>query len=359
MKDCPNCGQPVPPMRKYCSSICYQQHRNSRSRENVELWSPEDYEKFLGQEEMPCLVKGCAWKGIFVTAHMVAKHGIPAREVKEHCGFNITQGLITPALREKFKKRPKQVKSMKKFAEYRKQCKENPPRKGKTSTAISKQGREKHRKIVSAKLAAMKKDPSLKPQAICRECGQSFRNENSPYNAGKFCTVECRSNYYRRQYDKGLTPSGSEPSVVDITCAQCGKEFRGNRRQVRRKIKGEPVCCSPDCTQLLNGRKAGEVHRARRPKVECVCPVCQSVTLRQPAQARKRKYCSHQCAMVAKTGGDTSRDDEARILIADSGATTSRLAEYFQIDMQSAERIHQRVRSRIKREATKPKGDDE
>lgn len=84
---------------KFCSMPCRRRHfaeRFDRFVANPEaIPLPQNYDEFLCQEELPCLVEGCEWIGKHLGIHVNHAHGITAAKFKEIAGFNRNTGLTT------------------------------------------------------------------------------------------------------------------------------------------------------------------------------------------------------------------------------------------------------------------------
>ena len=90
------------PPKRFCCRSCFREYFASRYERHIaqtsHLHSPECYDSFLSQEELPCLVDGCDWVGLNLSMHMNSAHGIRASELKALAGFNRKTGVITTKL---------------------------------------------------------------------------------------------------------------------------------------------------------------------------------------------------------------------------------------------------------------------
>ena len=84
---------------RFCSQGCWRQYfayRFDRWIANPEaIPLPHNYDEFLTQEELPCLIDGCDWKGKHLGIHVNHAHGIDAATFKKMAGFNHTTALAT------------------------------------------------------------------------------------------------------------------------------------------------------------------------------------------------------------------------------------------------------------------------
>ena len=96
---CKNCGEPCRIHRSYCSSGCRREYFNARFDRWIaspqKLALPQNYDEFLLQDVLPCLVEGCQWKGKHLSFHMNVTHGVSADEFKELAGFNKKTGVVS------------------------------------------------------------------------------------------------------------------------------------------------------------------------------------------------------------------------------------------------------------------------
>ena len=90
--------------RKTCSRSCYRKYLSQRFDRFIE--SPvtfnkmKNFDEYLTQEKLKCLVDGCNWEGDNLSLHMNQHHGMLARDFKKAAGFNLTSSLISQPLRK-------------------------------------------------------------------------------------------------------------------------------------------------------------------------------------------------------------------------------------------------------------------
>lgn len=108
---CPVCKiNKVKPGRKFCSKKCWRQ--SFAELFDYQIANPctleelQGFDEYLSQEELPCLVEGCDWKGKHLSVHLNHAHGIKAADFKRAVGFNLTTGLVAPEMKEKLGERP-------------------------------------------------------------------------------------------------------------------------------------------------------------------------------------------------------------------------------------------------------------
>jgi len=59
-----------------------------------------NYDEFLSQKTLGCLIGGCEWKGHNLTLHMNLSHGIAEEEFKRAAGFNLSTGVVSASMHE-------------------------------------------------------------------------------------------------------------------------------------------------------------------------------------------------------------------------------------------------------------------
>lgn len=236
---CPQCGVTFSNRhRKYCSDACRRRffaERFDRFVANPEAIAlPQCFDEFLMQDELPCLVVGCDWRGQFLGGHVNAAHGITAEKFKELCGFNDGTGLVAPALGELLSARTKTLIAEGKISFDHldlTKFKKGETNKRRPLRLESKEHNLKARAIALADHVPTKSLP-------CRQCGA----EVAQPLLGRmlYCNTQCRSKFYQRK------------GIGQLRCSYCGKEFDAGAEQLRRARKGINVACSLDCRNRLN-----------------------------------------------------------------------------------------------------------
>lgn len=88
--------------KKTCSRLCYRAYMAKRFDryighvENINDLS--NYDEFLSQSILSCLIDGCEWKGHNLSLHMNLSHAIKEEEFKRAAGFNLTSGVVSAAM---------------------------------------------------------------------------------------------------------------------------------------------------------------------------------------------------------------------------------------------------------------------
>ena len=116
---------------------------------------------------------------------------------------------------------------------------------GKNERDLLKEMDDDSRKSLSA-IKKIIKDDAARPIArptwgvvVCPECGKKFPiNDKGRHR--RFCSAECREEYYRKQKDRSAWPSART-----AVCPQCGKEFTATREQKHKR-----VYCSHRCAAI-------------------------------------------------------------------------------------------------------------
>lgn len=145
----------------------------------------------------------------------------------------------------------------------------------------------------------------------CKQCGESYKPN---INVQKYCSEKCqiqsrykefecevcdkvfRSKHPDRRFcsQKCVAKNNIKPAeVVELTCAECGKEFTRNKSRVRGGTRGD--FCSRDC-MTKEMKNTGESHH-RWNSEELECTLCGETFMRQANQIERNanSYCSHLC----------------------------------------------------------------
>lgn len=235
--------------QRFCHRRCYRQYMNKRfdrwiaSPEAIAL--PQCYDEFLSRTELPCLIDGCTWVGVHLGSHVNFSHGISAREFKRAAGFNVTSGLVTPALSEKISARPHLFGGIPGGQPITSETRPPAPIRG----YVSKESREHQ-----AKARALLHATAMAPR-VCQRCGSDYVPNDGGWGA-KFCTPECRDTFYQENI------AAFREWMV---CENCGKPFQGTFYQHRRVEGGHAVACSMKCRNTRNGKAPKPLLRKHLP----------------------------------------------------------------------------------------------
>jgi hypothetical protein len=175
------------------------------------------------QEELPCLIDGCDWKGRHLSIHLNAAHGVRADDFKRAAGFNINTGLVNRELFEQLSKRPIHVDHLGEFP--------LPSTKGAVFNYQSLEGREHRMKT--------RLESGVGPERICRGCGKEF-TQSSIYGRALYCSIPCREKDYRR--------------IAKINSHSHSKCTRENTNQMKMHYKGKIAL-----TGIVNAMVSGKV----------------------------------------------------------------------------------------------------
>lgn len=177
--------------KKFCSQTCYRSYRAKRFDRWIanpeQMALPQNYDEFLDRDELPCVVEGCHWKGVHLTAHMNEAHGISADEFKRAAGFNLGTGVIAKPLAEKLQDRPLQGVAINPVPIEQRKVKGR-----KNIRYRSKEGNEHGKKARALKLL------EGNPIRVCKSCGANFE-QSTPYGKALYCSISCREDFYRQQ----------------------------------------------------------------------------------------------------------------------------------------------------------------
>lgn len=222
---------------KFCSKICYRTYMNERfdrwvaSPQSISL--PQNYDEFLLQAELPCLVEGCDWHGKNLSGHMNFAHGVTAEEFKRAAGFNQGTGLVTADVSQKMSERP----HMGLVGNWLKPKKKGEVAFPKTKNYFSLEGKEH-----AAKSRALACETADKKKKTCRNCNKEFL-QSTPFGRTLYCSHECRQTFLRTKFNA---------PVYSLVCSHCKKEFLGGRMKQLRFQRGQKVTCSLICRNHMN-----------------------------------------------------------------------------------------------------------
>jgi len=274
---CDECGKPyyAPPAqrRRFCSNLCRRRYFAKRFDRWIanpeEIALPQNFDEFLTQDELPCLVKGCNWFGRSLSNHMNLHHGVPADEFKRAAGFNLNSGIISAPLQEAYSARERTGVALPEYIHEPQQL--MPPRTRHYRSLESMEHQAKARALLLA-------DPG--PTRHCHACGKEFQ-QSTPLGKTRYCTRECRDKYYYLQTLAIKTP---------LTCAVCSEPFNGSIDQARRNGRGLPVVCSTHCRQVLNARsKWVRAYRERGSKLSPASDTAASAQSLPPVTAPRSR----------------------------------------------------------------------
>lgn len=196
---CLQCGttksvQPAKSHYKFCNQRCYRSYMADRFDRWVasprSMALPHNYDEFMMQEELPCLVDGCTWVGHALSNHVNFAHGIPASEFKRAAGFNLKTGLVSSAMAESLSGRP-HIHENNLRAELAKAiATRDAPLIPVYTDYKSLEGKEH-----MAKSIALRKASTVMDERICVGCGTAYRPAPLAWSQ-KYCSFACRDSHY-------------------------------------------------------------------------------------------------------------------------------------------------------------------
>lgn len=196
-------------MRRFCSRTCYRAYFARRFDRWIanpeEMQLPQCYDEFLDNEELPCLVAGCGWRGRHLSLHVNQTHGCTADEFKRAAGFNLNTGVIARPLAEMLSRRELMgvaLLSEVKRAEFQVLGRDW------LSRPRDYQSFEAHEHRVKAAHCACE---SPGPIRQCRQCGELFQ-QRVRMGRALYCSLACRNRYYSLHY---VRPPRNRNRVVD------------------------------------------------------------------------------------------------------------------------------------------------
>lgn len=105
LKNCEQCGEKLENAghnARFCSEKCRAELYAVKYRERRLEWQRNYFQKLREEEArelVACLI--CGKKFIQVGSHIVSRHGITAREYREHFGLDVKKGTLPPDYRER------------------------------------------------------------------------------------------------------------------------------------------------------------------------------------------------------------------------------------------------------------------
>lgn len=180
--------------QKFCSRLCYRKFKadlfDAWVANPQHIAMPQNYDEFMTQDELPCLVDGCDWKGRHLSMHLTHAHGIRAEDFKRAAGFNLSTGLVSPDLHQELCDREKVGVAVDR-------SKWNPNYGNQERSGYVSHERKEHQK----KTRFLLKDKTG-PDRTCKNCGKSFQ-QSTIFGRTLYCGVACRGEYYRNSEKAG------------------------------------------------------------------------------------------------------------------------------------------------------------
>jgi hypothetical protein len=88
--------------KKTCSRLCYRKYMANRFDRHIghieSIKELSNYDEFLSQPVLSCLIEGCNWMGHNLSLHMNLSHAIKEEEFKRAAGFNLTSGIVSATM---------------------------------------------------------------------------------------------------------------------------------------------------------------------------------------------------------------------------------------------------------------------
>lgn len=190
---CAACGQIFKrrhSRQRFCSRVCHRKFRadlfDAWVANPQDITMPQCYDEYMLQDELPCLVDGCHWKGKNLSAHLNMAHGVYAEDFKRAAGFNLSTGLITADL---FKQLSDRQLTGIALGDQR----SPPDNEGAITDYHSREGREHLQK---ARMVA--EATRTKPVQICIVCDRLFEQSFALGARKKYCTTACKDRARRQ-----------------------------------------------------------------------------------------------------------------------------------------------------------------
>jgi len=246
--ECPICGKEKRAARTTCSRQCWRVYLSERFDRWIaspsQIALPQNFDEFLSQETLPCLVDGCEWIGDRLGQHINMVHGITAEEFKSLAGFNKRSGLVSIEESRRMSNLASQLFSEgrigQSFAEYLASVKDGEIDAPKATAPKATLEYVEHRtKSITLRTRKTK-------TRTCDICDAKYETFGHAHNS-KYCSVGCRKAAYKDMESR---------LRFMMRCSFCGAMFTGNRNQSRRHERGDKVACSKDCRHKMNIKAA-------------------------------------------------------------------------------------------------------
>lgn len=237
--------------KKFCCRSCYREYLAARfdrwiaNPETIAL--PQNYDEFLTKGVLPCLIKDCNWTGENLSVHVNHAHGIKAADFKKIAGFNKTSGLVTSELSRRLGDALREI-TLQKMADGTSQL--IPFQKGEITERAKPEMRLEGREHIT-KSIHLRKGVSSSRTGICANCKKAYTSHQVG-RFPKYCSIECRANYYENQYL--------------LNCSYCKKEFKGDLKRKTRVEKGLEIFCSHYCLRArdkVNRQMLGKTYASK------------------------------------------------------------------------------------------------
>lgn len=191
---------------RFCGKVCYRLYLSERfdrfiaSPETIAL--PQNFDEFLSQEELPCIINGCEWKGLRLGHHCNMVHGIPVEELRRLAGFNRNTGLVAMAESRLISERAAEMYAEGKigqaFIEHRAAIASGDVDPSPQNPSNSLEATEHRRKAAAIQLLTV-------VEKTCKHCGKQFECAKISHNR-KFCSVECRKASSKQTLNRARKP---------------------------------------------------------------------------------------------------------------------------------------------------------
>jgi predicted nucleic acid-binding Zn ribbon protein len=214
--NCPECGNSFYQKRaakgriaqKFCCRSCYRAYMAKRFDRYIaspqSLALPQCYDEFLNQHELHCPFEGCDWVGKKLSMHVNIAHGVKQKDFKKAAGFNLSTGVVSKDLAEKFRRRNDKAKLP---ADYTKPLQlAHIALKNRKETYRSLEALEHQKKAIALS--------GIGPERNCASCGEAFL-QTTRYGRALYCSKKCRDDFYRhnKRFSKS-NPAESEDEAA-------------------------------------------------------------------------------------------------------------------------------------------------
>lgn len=139
-------------------------------------------------------------------------------------------------------------------------------------------------------------------EKTCQKCGKTFKTHSMRI---RFCSLECRLAYFKREYMRRRRASERENATKKLVCATCGKTFLSHKTNV--------LYCSPECYGIGHAKSRKEAQNRRKDKQKAARMhevVCKHCGTKFTTSKSNKFYCSLECQEANRHGQKKTRAEK-------------------------------------------------
>jgi len=132
---------------------------------------------------------------------------------------------------------------------------------------------------------------AARPVLECENCGDEFSANESREETAKYCTRECKDDAHSDLMSGKGHPDWNGGDVT-AACEICGEEFERNPAEVNRY---DHNFCSRECMGEWRSRKLTGDNHPMWSRIKLECDYCGDTFHAKPHHADQRRFCSQEC----------------------------------------------------------------